>query len=137
MNSVRVMAFGSFSIIHPGHVYYLEEARKLGDYLIAVLATDRNIEKEKGKKPHISEQERLAVVAALKPVDEAVLGDDADFYRVVKEKKPDVIALGYDSRYSERELEKKLADRGIHARVVRIKKFEEHSTSGIIRKIKG
>lgn len=137
MSSIKVMAFGSFSIIHPGHVFYLEEAKKLGGRLTVVLATDRNIEKEKGKKPLIGEQERLAVVRALRPVDEAVLGDDEDFYRVVREKKPDVIALGYDSKYSEKELGEKLAGMGLKTRVVRIKKSGDHSTSGIIRRIKG
>lgn len=130
------MAFGSFSIIHPGHVFYLEEAKKFGDYLIAVLATDSNIEKEKGRKPLLGEKERLAVVRALKPVDEAVVGYEEDFYRVVREKKPDTIAFGYDSKFSEKEVEGKLKEMGIHAKVVRIKKFQNHSTRRIIEKIR-
>lgn len=128
----RVMAFGSFSILHPGHILYLNEARKLGDELIVVLATDKNIEKEKGIKPVFNSQERLNLIASLSCVDEAVMGYEEDFFRIVHEKSPDILALGYDAQCSESEMYGKLKENGIDARVVKIKASTPHKTSAIL-----
>ncbi|HEY4500387.1 MAG TPA: adenylyltransferase/cytidyltransferase family protein, partial [Candidatus Paceibacterota bacterium] len=46
----RVMVFGTFDILHPGHLYFLRAAKKLGDYLIVSLARDVNVRKIKGRK---------------------------------------------------------------------------------------
>ena len=45
---VTVMAFGTFDVLHPGHHFYLEQARKLGDNLVVVVARDANVKKLKG-----------------------------------------------------------------------------------------
>ena len=130
----KVMAFGSFSIIHPGHLLYLSEAKKLGDELIVVLATDKNIEKEKGIKPVFSQDERLKLISSLSAVDETIMGYEDDFFRVVREKKPDILALGYDARCSESEMHGKLKENGIDARVVKIKACTSHKTSAILNR---
>jgi FAD synthetase len=131
-----VIAFGSFSMMHPGHLTYLEEARKLGNHLVVVLTTDRNILKEKGRPPVFNEAERKHLVSSLKFVDEVLIGSEGDFLAIVRKVNPDVIALGYDSRYDEKKLEKGLADLGLRAKVRRIRKFTGHRTREIIRKIK-
>lgn len=92
------MVFGSFDILHPGHTEFLKEAKKLGTHLTVVLAKDHSIEKIKGHHPHFSEEERIAQMKALRFVDEVLLGDDNDYYKVPKEKQPQIIALGYDQK---------------------------------------
>ena len=77
------MASGVFDILHLGHLHYLEESKKLGDELIVVIATDETVRKLK-HEPVTSEQIRLELVKALKPVDDAVLGYTGDKYKIVE-----------------------------------------------------
>ncbi len=119
----KVVATGTFDIIHPGHIRYLEEAKKLGDYLIVIVARERNVRHK--PKPVIPEEQRVRVVRALKPVDEAVLGDAEDMFRPIERIKPDVIALGHDQHFDEEWLSRELKKRGIEAEVVRIDAREE------------
>ncbi len=115
----KVVATGTFDIIHPGHVKFLEEAKKLGDYLIVIVAREKNVRHK--PKPFIPEEQRRRVVEALKPVDEAILGDEEDIFKPIEEIKPDVIVLGYDQHFDEEWLKRELEKRGIKAEVVRIR----------------
>ena len=137
----KVAATGVFELLHPGHIFFLEEAKKSGNpgcELIVILARDENIKKYK-RQPVIPEKQRLFVIESLKVVDKAVLGDKKDIFKPILEIKPDIIALGANQEFDEKELEKKLKERNICAKVVRIKKFLEgelNSTGKIIEKIK-
>src|SRR3989338_9001076 len=91
-----VMAFGSFDVLHPGHLYFLKSAKKLGDRLVVVVALDRTIEKIKGKSPKYKERERLEHVRELGFADKAVLGYEVDPYEIIEEINPDIICVGYD-----------------------------------------
>ncbi|MBS3123025.1 FAD synthase, partial [Candidatus Woesearchaeota archaeon] len=115
----RVMCFGTFDLLHPGHLNYLEQAKKQGDYLIVVIARDETKIKQ-NKKTLFSENNRLIIIKSLKVVDEAVLGNVDDHFKVILEKKPQVICLGYDHQISEKELEKKLEERGLIVKVKRM-----------------
>jgi len=133
----KVIATGVFDLIHPGHIAFLEEAKKLGDRLIVIIARDATLEGR--KKPCIGEEQRLAVVSALKPVDEAVLGDAGDIYKPIEEINPDIIVLGRNQHFSEKEITAGLAKRGLKAKVVRIDAHLEgelFSSSRIIAKIR-
>jgi FAD synthetase len=132
----RVMASGVFDILHTGHVHYLTEARKLGDELVVVVATDSTVRRNK-HEPITPDRMRLELVQALKPVDKAVLGREGDMFSVVAEIKPDIIALGYDQAFDEKVLETELAKRGMHIKVVRLSKYSDdlNGTRKIIRKI--
>jgi len=132
---VRVMATGVFDLLHPGQIYYLEQAKKLGDELVVVVARDSTARKLK-REPVNDEQTRLRLVSALKPVDKAVLGHEGDVYQTVKELRPDLIALGWDQRWSEAELERELRSRGLGARIVKLKKYPGLSTRRLIERIK-
>lgn len=91
-----VMATGTFDIIHPGHGFFLEEARKLGGRdarLVVVLARDSTVRARK-RTPIVGENQRLEVVRMLKPVDEAYLGSETDMFEIVHRIKPDIIAIG-------------------------------------------
>lgn len=93
----RVMVFGVFDRLHPGHLYFLAAAREHGDELIAVVARDRTVMELKNKQPFHSETERLAVVSEIPEVTLAVLGDETSgSYGVIAAHKPDVICVGYD-----------------------------------------
>jgi FAD synthetase len=123
MSVRRIVATGTFDILHPGHVYYLEESKKLGDELFVIVARDANVK----HKPHpiIPEEQRLKMVAALRPVDHAMLGDRTDMFRPIREIRPDIITIGFNQRFSEEELARQLAEKELPARVVRIGKYAE------------
>lgn len=134
---VRVMASGVFDIVHLGHVHYLQEARKLGDELIVVVATDVTVRKMK-HEPITPGAMRVELVAALKPVDRAILGHEDDMYKTVEEIKPDIIALGYDQHFDEKELEAQLRLRNLgNIRVVRLSRmdYDLNGTRKIIQRV--
>jgi FAD synthetase len=133
---VRVMASGVFDILHPGHIYYLEEAKKLGDELVVVVARDSTVRKQK-HEPITPENMRLEMVKALKSADKAVLGYENDRYKIVEEIKPDIIVLGYDQKDDEEKIKNDLKKRGLNVKIVRMPELA-HDLSGtrkIIRKI--
>ena len=116
---VRVMATGVFDLLHPGHLYFLTEARKLGDELVVVVARDQTARRLK-REPYVPEHIRREMVEALKPVDRAVLGSATDIYETVINERPNIIALGYDQVWNEQEVVKECARRGVPVKVVRV-----------------
>jgi FAD synthetase len=116
---VRVMATGVFDLLHPGHLFFLTEARKLGDELVVVVARDQTARRLK-HETYVPEHVRREMVEALKPVDRAVLGSTTDIYETVVRERPQVIALGHDQVWNEKEVERECARRGVKVRVVRI-----------------
>jgi FAD synthetase len=132
----RVMATGVFDILHTGHLHYLMEAKKLGDELYVVVATDATVRKRK-HEPITPERMRVELVGALKPVDHALLGKEGDMFEIVNQVEPDIIALGHDQQFDEAELEKRLRERGMMTKVVRLGRFEDdlNGTRKIIQKI--
>jgi len=137
-----VLASGVFDLLHLGHVRFLEEAKRAGGEnakLIVIIATDSTVEKTKGRKPIMSEDQRCALVKSLRVVDEAVLGyENMDIGEVLLKIKPDVIALGYDQADMENEVKTYVAKHKVPVEVVRIGKFAENaldSSSKIKQKI--
>ncbi|MCD1295490.1 FAD synthase [Methanocella sp. CWC-04] len=114
----KVVATGTFDILHPGHVLYLSEAKRLGDVLYVIVARDSTIKHK--RKPMIPEEQRLFMVRSLKCVDCAILGSDEDMFKPIREIDPDIIALGFNQHWDKEELQKKLKEQGIRAEVVRI-----------------
>ncbi len=133
---VRVMASGVFDLIHLGHVHYLEEAKKLGDELIVVVARDSTVRREK-HEPITPEEFRRVLVESLKPVDKAVLGGEGDMYQIVEEIEPDIIALGYDQYHDAERIERELKERGLELKVVRLSELngDLDGTRKIIKKV--
>ena len=133
---VRVVATGTFDIIHPGHIRFLKEAKKLGDELIVIVAREKNVRHK--PKPIIPEEQRRRVVEGIKYVDKAILGDEHDMFKPIMELKPDIIVLGHDQHFNEKWLEEELKKRGLNTRVVRIKAKEECefcSSTKIIKRV--
>ncbi len=137
-----VLASGVFDLLHLGHVRFLEAAKKAGGRnaeLIVIVARDSTIEKRKNERPVISENQRCALVASLKVVDEAILGFEGfDIGKVIETIKPGVIAVGHDQTDMERTVRKYVQDNGLRISVVKIGEFGEdelNSSSKIKQKI--
>jgi len=132
------MASGTFDLLHLGHIYYLKEAKKLGDELVVVVACDATVRKMK-HEPVTPEKMRVDIINELQVVDEAVLGKEDDMFDIVEQIQPDIIAIGYDQIHDEENLKKNLKNRGIEADIVRLKKCagveDLNGTRRIIAKI--
>ena len=132
------MATGAFDLLHMGHIYYLREAKKLGDKLVVVVATDATVRKLK-HEPITPQEIRVSLIKELKMVDEAYLGHETDMYEIVQEIKPDIIALGFDQIHNETTIKNELKKRRLHIDVVRLPKYEGGSdlegTRRIIQKV--
>lgn len=137
-----VLASGSFDLVHYGHVRFLEEAKKAGGKdarLVVIVARDKTVERLKGNKPVIPEDQRRAVVEALKPVDEALLGfENMSIMDVVIQLKPDIIAVGHDQNYVEEQVKRTGMMKDLDFKIIRIGRFgpmDLNSSSKIRRKI--
>ncbi|PSP89403.1 FAD synthase [Halobacteriales archaeon QS_4_66_20] len=113
----RVVAQGTFDILHPGHVHYLQDARSMGDTLHVIVARQSNVTHK--PDPVVPGPQRVEMVAALDPVDHARLGHPEDIFVPIEEIDPDVIALGYDQHHDAEAIESQLAERGIDCEVQR------------------
>jgi FAD synthetase len=133
---VRVMAAGVFDLLHPGHVHYLDEAREQGDELVVVVARDASV-RERKHPPILPESTRRELVAALKPVDRAILGDEEDELVSVERLEPDVIALGYDDHHDEEAVREACRARGVDVDVERMSAYtgDLAGTREILRRI--
>lgn len=92
---MKVLVFGTFDLLHPGHRFVLAEAQKRGR-LTVVVARDRNVQRIKGRFPVHDEDERMSLVRGVVPQADVVLGDSHDFLVPVRAVDPDLILLGYD-----------------------------------------
>ena len=131
-----VFTNGVFDLLHPGHVRYLQDARREGDALIVAVNSDRSVRAIKGPtRPLNPQQERAEVLAALAMVDAVVIFDDPDPHEIIRLLQPDVLVKGADwaaDAIIGREI---VEARG--GRVLRIPLAEGYSTSAIIKKIQG
>ncbi len=128
-----MLASGVFDLLHLGHVKFLEEAKKAGGKnaeLLVIVARDSTVERLKGWKPVMPEDQRRALVESLRVVDEAVLGlEEFDIGDVIDRVKPDVIALGYDQGEMEAQVREYVSKHGLPVRVVHLGKFENDALS--------
>jgi FAD synthetase len=137
-----VLASGVFDLLHLGHVRFLEEAKKAGGpnaELVVIIGRDSTVETRKGEKPIMPENQRCALVASLKVVDEAILGyEKFDVAKVVEKISPHVVAFGYDQLGMERTVRDYVKQHRLKIKIVRIGKFssdELDSSSKIKQRI--
>ena len=137
-----VLAAGVFDLLHYGHIRYLEEAKKAGGKnarLVVIVARDETVRRLKGSDPVIPEDQRRAVIEALKVVDEALLGfEDLDLDRVLQQVKPDIVVVGHDQDAIRAQVEKINKARELKIKLVQAHQFGEddlNSTSKIKRRI--
>jgi len=117
-----VLCGGTFDIIHPGHLLTLEGAKRLGDILVIVVATDETAEKNRGRKPYNSEEKRLQLVNSLRIVDFATIGEKDNIYNTLIKITPNIVVLGYDQTHKEKEIEEFAKSKGIKIKVIRLTK---------------
>ena len=124
------MAFGTFDLLHPGHINFLSQAKKHGE-LIVIIARDRTVKKIKGKLPLHNEKQRLGAVKSLKLASKVILGSLIDKYAAIKKYKPDIIALGYDQKYFIDRLKQELKKLKLKTKIIRLKayKVDKYKTS--------
>lgn len=128
-----VAVFGVFDMLHPGHIMFLKAARQHGDRLIAVVTRDERAEKEKGRTPYYRLEERLAMLKALRCVDEAVAGDMVGEWTMVSKLSPDVICIGHDQNIDHPKIAEQMASLPVRPEIIRIAAFdrERYSTTAL------
>ncbi len=95
----RVLVFGVFDGLHDGHIFFLNQAKILGDHLTVAVAPTQIVARLKGHAPQFSLDERISALLGLEFVNEVIAGDgELNTWRVVFTLQPDVIALGYDQK---------------------------------------
>jgi D-beta-D-heptose 7-phosphate kinase / D-beta-D-heptose 1-phosphate adenosyltransferase len=126
------MTNGCFDILHPGHVAYLEEARRLGDRLVVAVNDDASVRRLKGAgRPVNAVDDRMAVLAGLAAVDWVVPFSEDTPERLVCAIRPDILAKGGDYAADQ-------VAGGHCAGEVRILRFREgSSTTRLISAIRG
>jgi D-glycero-beta-D-manno-heptose 1-phosphate adenylyltransferase len=130
-----VFTNGCFDILHPGHTRYLWAARRLGDYLLVAVNSDRSVKAIKGEgRPVTPVEERTEVLAALSFVDGIVTFDEDNPLKIIQALLPDVLVKGGD--WAEDEIIGAHVVKGAGGEVKRIPFVSGYSTTGIIRKIR-
>ncbi len=125
MAEKRVFCAGTFDGLHPGHLKFLQYAKKFGGELWVVVARDESALKVRGSAPLFGENERLKLVRAIRIVDKAVLGSRKSWFDAVKEADPEVIVLGHDQQIDLQKLEQFTESQGLKTRrIVRAPQFE-------------
>lgn len=131
----RVMLFGTFDILHAGHLYVFKKAGELGS-VTAVVARDGRVKKIKGQSSIHSERERAEILGHIDLIDKVVLGSAGnDVYRIIKKERPDIIVLGYDQNHFVDQLQEKIIEYGLKTKIIRLEPRKEAAhKSGKIRK---
>lgn len=131
----KVLAFGTFDLLHPGHKHALEEAKKYGDHLTVIVARDATVCHLKGQQAVFGEKTRLKNLKKLKIANKVRLGCLDNKYQVVDEENPDIIALGYDQKFFVDKLKEVVKK---HVKIVRLKPYKQNIyKSSNIRKSMG
>lgn len=91
-----VLVFGTFDIVHAGHIEFFKQVKRLGKNLVVVVGRDTTVKRIKGHSPFNNERARVEFLKHIDYIDGVRLGDEKDVYKVIVQVKPNVIALGYD-----------------------------------------
>jgi rfaE bifunctional protein nucleotidyltransferase chain/domain len=92
-----VFTNGCYDLLHPGHIRLLESARSLGDILILALNTDASVQRLKGpKRPLMNQEQRAQVALALEAVDAVAFFDEDTPRELIAHVLPDILVKGAD-----------------------------------------
>jgi len=132
----KVLIFGTFDLLHAGHIEFIKKAKEMGDYLIVILNSDKSIEKRKGRKPIFIYSERKKILSAIKFIDEIIAGPNKEtldsINNLIQRIVPDVIVLSSKQKVNKREIDD-LKKRGIFPkiRIIKATKKYKYSSSKI------
>lgn len=124
--SVRVITFGTFDLFHIGHLNLIRRARALGDCLIVGVSSDELNRRKKGKLPAIAQDDRMAIVAGIRYVDEVFVEEALELKgEYIRRHRADILVMGDDwqGRFDQY---RSLCD------VVYLSRTPEVSSSGIV-----
>lgn len=133
---VKVLTFGTFDLVHDGHLYYLSNAKKYWDNLVTIVARDKSVQKFKGKSPLYSEEKRINDVENFQVSDIVELGHESDYFACIKRHNPKVICLGYDQKSANVWLQKYLDENNLTITIVILPPYRENELKSSILKIK-
>lgn len=121
----KIVVFGTYDILHPGHEHFFKQAKAQGDYLIVVVARDKFVKTAKGKYPKNKETQRTINVRKSKIPNKVLLGSKShNFYRTIRTNQIEIIALGYDQKPSITVLRKKLKKHRLpKVKIIRLKPY--------------
>lgn len=131
-----VFTNGVFDLLHPGHVRYLQEARRLGDALIVGVNSDQSVRTNKGPtRPITPETERAEILLALECVDAVAIFDEETPVEIIRRIQPDVLVKGADWGPDNIVGRDTVESRG--GRVVRMPLSDGYSTTEILQRVRG
>jgi cytidyltransferase-like protein len=124
---------GCFDILHPGHIYFLKKAKKLGDVLIVAVNSDSSIKKIKGKnRPIINFKNRVGLLNELKFVNFIVKLNDLEPTNLIRKIKPSIHCKGIE--YKNVNIKEKKIVKELNIKMKFIKKYKNYSTTNLVKK---
>lgn len=121
----KVVVFGIFDGVYEGHRFLFSQAKKYGDYLIAVVGRDEFVRSFKNKETKYSENERMERLLKEDLVDEVFLSDkELSSYRVLQKVNPDIVCFGYDQNLLYDDLRKWMDKKDIYIATIRLEKLQ-------------
>ncbi len=127
---MRVITFGTFDLFHVGHLRILERARALGTSLSVGVSSDELNQQKKGKTPVCSLEDRMAILRALRCVDEVFVEHALELKaQYIKEQAADIMVMGEDWRG-------KFDDMKAHCEVVYLERTPSISTTALLEVIR-
>ncbi len=130
-----VFTNGCFDLLHVGHVWLLERAKRMGDLLIVGINSDRSVRALKGRgRPIVGQQDRVSLLAALESVDYVTVFDEPTPQRLVARLRPQILIKGADWGIAQ------IVGRDIierdGGRVIRIPLLKKYSTTRLIERLR-
>ena len=132
-----VLTNGVFDLLHTGHLFYLQQARQLGDALLIALNADTSVRAIKGPtRPVQTEEQRAYALAALACVDAIVLFREPRLTAEIRALRPDVYCKAGDYTLEKLNAEERAALREVGARIEFLPFLPGFSTTNLIARIK-
>lgn len=132
----RVLIFGTFDLLHPGHRSFMKQAKKHGEHLTVVVGRDDVVHRLKKRWPVQPLAERMAAVRRVPEVNKVVAGMPKNYLLHLKREQPHVIALGYDQTHFTQHLQRDLQKLGLAKTIIlRLKPFQpQRYKTSIVKK---
>ena len=134
-NKSLVFTNGCFDIIHRGHISYLNDSKKLCDFLVIGLNSDSSVKKLKGEsRPVNNENDRMFILENIKPVDAVIIFVEDTPYNLIKAIMPDTLVKGGDWKPENIVGSDIVIENG--GKVFSLKYVDNYSTTSTIEKMK-